>query len=265
MKVYLAGFKELSLIDYPDKPSCVFWFAGCNFRCPYCYNYSMWKMENWQLVEISKLKELMRKSSVLSEACKVTGGEPTLQPEALIELGREAHRIGMEFGIDTNGSNPSVIRDLLHKYNCLDALAIDIKAPLTPEDYSKAIGINVSSELINKIEMTLREAFNSNVKLEIRIPLIPSINDSLDSLRKIASTLKKLGYLDKCYENRASIVLAEVITEESADPTLKKARKLDLYEVVKLASTIKMPNTFIRHRKLGGKVSVYEATKSLKL
>ncbi len=265
MKAYLAGFKELSLVDYPNKPSCVFWLAGCNFRCPYCYNHSMWNMNSGQLIEISQLKRLMKKASIVSEACKVTGGEPTLQPEVLIELGLEAHKIGMEFGIDSNGSNPSVIIDLISKYNCLDAIAIDIKAPLNPKDYSKATGISISSQQINKIKTSLKEALKSEIKLEIRIPLIPSVNDCPEALQKIASTLLELGYLDRCNNNEASIIIAEVITDESADQTLKNTEKLSPQELVKLASSMKLPNIFVRHRKLGVKVPISQAIKILKL
>lgn len=265
MMVYLAGFKELSLIDYPAEPSCVFWFAGCNFRCPYCYNFSFWKMEERYAIEIFKLKELMERASVLSRACKVTGGEPTLQPKALIELGLKAHEIDMKFGVDTNGSNPEVIRDLMFKYSCLDHLAVDIKAPLIPEYYRRAVGLNISSQTINKIKETIRIALNSKVELELRIPLIPSINDSNQSLEEISREIIKLGYLDSYSEERLSIVLVEVITEKSADHRLRKSRKLNLHEIVELALKINLPGIFIRHRKLGEKVSVDEAIKTLKL
>lgn len=264
MIVYLAGFKELSLIDYPAEPSCVFWFAGCNFRCPYCYNFSFWKMEERYATEISKLKELMENASILSRACKVTGGEPTLQPKALIELGLKAHKIDMKFGVDTNGSNPKVIRDLIFKYNCLDHLAIDIKAPFIPEHYRKAVGLNISSQTINKIKETIRIAFNSKVKLELRIPLIPLINDSHQSLEKISREIIKLGYLDNYSEKRLSLVLVEVITEKSVDHRLKELRKLNPHEMVELALRMNLPGIFIRHRKLGGKIPVDEAVKILK-
>ncbi|MGB9598379.1 MAG: anaerobic ribonucleoside-triphosphate reductase activating protein, partial [Minisyncoccales bacterium] len=34
----IAGIEELSLIDFPEKISCVVFLSGCNARCPFCHN-----------------------------------------------------------------------------------------------------------------------------------------------------------------------------------------------------------------------------------
>ncbi|MFA6988992.1 MAG: 4Fe-4S cluster-binding domain-containing protein, partial [Candidatus Gastranaerophilaceae bacterium] len=36
--LYIGGFQEFSLIDYPKKISCIVFMQGCNFRCGYCHN-----------------------------------------------------------------------------------------------------------------------------------------------------------------------------------------------------------------------------------
>lgn len=83
-------------------------------------------------------------------------------------------------------------------------------------------------------------------------------------MRLISEELVRLGYLDAQNGKNKSIVLVEVITEKSADYNLRKTRKLKSHEIVELALTVNLPNTYIRHRELGGKVKVEEAAKILK-
>ncbi|HJR99561.1 MAG TPA: 4Fe-4S cluster-binding domain-containing protein, partial [Flavobacterium sp.] len=34
----ISNITPFTLLDYPDKSSCILWYAGCNMRCLYCYN-----------------------------------------------------------------------------------------------------------------------------------------------------------------------------------------------------------------------------------
>jgi len=58
----------------------------------------------------------------------VTGGEPTIQP-GLIDFLKKIKKIGYLIKLDTNGSHPEIIKDLLSQ-RLVDYLAMDIKAPL---------------------------------------------------------------------------------------------------------------------------------------
>ncbi|RLI10614.1 hypothetical protein DRO42_00775, partial [Candidatus Bathyarchaeota archaeon] len=75
----IVGLRRLSLIDYPGKLCATAFTAGCNFRCPYCYNIDIvlhhQRLEN--IPERTVLDLLYRRRGFLDGLC-VGGGEPTL-------------------------------------------------------------------------------------------------------------------------------------------------------------------------------------------
>jgi pyruvate formate lyase activating enzyme len=34
----IYNITPFTLLDYPNHSACIFWYAGCNMRCSYCYN-----------------------------------------------------------------------------------------------------------------------------------------------------------------------------------------------------------------------------------
>ena len=101
----IQGLQKLTLLDYPGKVACTIFFAGCNFRCPFCHNASLVTHidpeENIPREEV--LAFLRKRAGILDGVC-ITGGEPLLAPdlEAFI---REIKALGYEVKLDTNGSN----------------------------------------------------------------------------------------------------------------------------------------------------------------
>ena len=37
----IQGLQKLTLLDFPERVACTVFFAGCNFRCPFCHNASL--------------------------------------------------------------------------------------------------------------------------------------------------------------------------------------------------------------------------------
>lgn len=246
LKVYVAGFQGLSLVDYPKKPSCVLWFAGCNFRCPFCYNHGMWLMRKKFEVSFDKIVEAIRDASRLVDACKVTGGEPTLQPEALEKLAKTVKEMRLNFSIDTNGSHPEVLQRL-KPY--LDLVAVDIKAPLNEEDYGKLIGLaDLGNWAVEKLAETLEILFKWKIPIELRYTVIPELNSSIDFMRKIRNDLIDLGFEEA--EN-TYLVLAEFLPENAASDSLRKTHSPTPKFMMNLAKAIDLPRVYIRHRDLG--------------
>ncbi len=263
-KIYIAGFRDVSLVDYPEDPAFVVWFTGCNFRCIYCYNYHLWEQKPEQKIDMEKLVNTIKHATIVVSACKVTGGEPTLQPEGLIKLGIEVKNLGLKYGIDTNATNPNIISKLIYSYDCLDAISIDIKAPLTVREYSRISGINITTKTIEEIKKTIKIALESPLEyVELRIPVAKTINDKIEKLKAIENELIELGYLDaKC--KRKLLVLFEILTEKGADKNLRKVESIKPHELCKLAGYMKLPGIVVRHRKLGTYVPLSEAIKTLK-
>lgn len=133
----IGGLQKFSLLDYPGKISAVVFTQGCNFRCPYCHNP--------ELVDPARYQECLPEEEIFSfletrrgklEAVTVTGGEPTLQ-KSLAPFLRRIKDMGFLVKLDTNGSRPDVLEELLRQ-KLIDYIAMDIKAPL--EKYEAVTG-----------------------------------------------------------------------------------------------------------------------------
>jgi len=119
-----VGMDKLSLLDYEDKVSAVLFCKPCNFRCPYCHNGLTVLNSNDEISWEHVLDYLNTRKGIL-DAVVFTGGEVTLMPD-LKEKIKQVKSLGFLIKVDTNGTNPEVIKDLL-KDNLLDYVAMDIK------------------------------------------------------------------------------------------------------------------------------------------
>jgi pyruvate formate lyase activating enzyme len=128
--VKIGGYVPVSLCDYPCRVAAVVFTQGCNFRCPFCHNGHLLPdvpvadAPAWNEQDV--LTRLAERSSRLGGVV-ISGGEPTLQRD-LPDFIRRIRDLGLAVKLDTNGSRPQVLADLLGA-NLLDYVAMDIKAP----------------------------------------------------------------------------------------------------------------------------------------
>nr|WP_320012548.1 anaerobic ribonucleoside-triphosphate reductase activating protein [uncultured Desulfobulbus sp.] len=124
----IGGYHPASFIDYPGRVAAVIFFQGCNFHCPYCHNVQLIPQdEGSSLSEKEILKQLHARRGKLSGVV-LTGGEPTLQ-SGLLSFCQSLQEMGYPLKLDTNGSNPQRLQQLIEK-GVLNYVAMDIKAPL---------------------------------------------------------------------------------------------------------------------------------------
>ena len=116
----------------------------------------------------------------------ITGGEPTLH-SSLPEFCAKIKAKGFLVKLDTNGTNPDMLKELIAK-NLVDYVAMDIKAPLTVEKYSKATGVNAESLLVN-VKESIRLLMDCGMDYEFRTTVVPSIHD-VDDIKQICHSLK---------------------------------------------------------------------------
>ena len=189
----IGGLQRFSLIDYPGKISAILFTRGCNFRCPYCHNPELvdpqryaepWQEEEFWAFLQSRTQKL--------DAVVVTGGEPTLQ-EDLQPFLEKIRKMGFLIKLDTNGSNPDVLKDLLSA-NLVDYIAMDIKAPL--EKYSEVTKVPVDK---TDIEESIALIKQSTVDHEFRTTIARNIL-SREDIVNIAKMLQgeKLYILQRC-------------------------------------------------------------------
>jgi pyruvate formate lyase activating enzyme len=177
-----VGLQRLSLIDYPGKLCATIFTAGCNFRCPYCYNEdivldypAMPKMPEDKIIEF-----LHPRLGFLDGVC-VTGGEPTIHRELPKFLGR-LKSIGSLVKLDTNGSRPKALAYVMEK-GLVNYIALDVKVPLGR--YEETVRYRVKPEGLKE---TIKLIRRSGVDHEFRTTVVPGLLDGND-LEEIAITL----------------------------------------------------------------------------
>ena len=194
-----VGIDKFSLLDYEDKVSCILFCKPCNFRCPFCHNGKT-VLEADTVIPFDDILEYLKSRKGLIDAVVVSGGEPTLMPdlkEKIIKL----KELGFLIKLDTNGTNPEVIKDL-YESNLIDYVAMDIKNSF--KKYSLTCG--VKSVPLDKISQSILYLMNSGIDYEFRTTLIDEFHDEGDML-DIAETLegaKKL-FLQKFVERESCI------------------------------------------------------------
>ncbi len=209
----IKGFIPLSMLDWPGKMCSVIFLGGCNFRCPACHN-SMLVLRPQEVPDYS-LEDMIsylanRKGWI--DGVTVTGGEPTVNPrlERLLEL---IGRLGFRRKLDTNGSNPHVLEGLLER-GMVDAVSMDIKAPLEEGIYSSVAGIRTD---VRKIERSISLIKSSGIEFFFRTTVLPGFVEEchLEEIRRVIGS-------DSPY------ILQSFRNKDTLDPKLATVPECDL-------------------------------------
>jgi pyruvate formate lyase activating enzyme len=183
----IKGIVPTSLSDWDGKISYVIFLPGCNFRCGFCHNKDLVlypeKKESISFETIQNDLETAKKHKFVGGVV-ITGGEPTIYND-LPDLCKKIKDLGFPVKLDTNGSNPEMLEQLLEK-NLLDYIAMDIKTSF--KKYQKAVNFEIDVEKIKKsIDLVSRLP-----DYEFRMTYIPGVADHADLL-EIAKYLKEKG------------------------------------------------------------------------
>ena len=227
----IAGLQKSSLVDYPSKIAAVVFTQGCNFRCGYCHNPD--------ILEISKQNKCFDENFVLDflktrqnklDAVVISGGEPTLQKD-LETFILKLRSLNFLVKLDTNGTNPDIIKQLSEK-NCLDYIAMDIKAPLNK--YKNIVCTNTDTA---KIQKSIDFIIHCGIEYEFRTTVVKSQLDFKD-FENIGKTLTgaKRYYLQK------------FVNSTTLDPSFKDCTTYSdtEFEQIKNLLDIYIKNVYIR-------------------
>jgi pyruvate formate lyase activating enzyme len=117
-----------------------------------------------------------------------TVGEPTLNAD-LEDFLIRFKELDLCTGLETNGTNPDIVAVLLER-DLLDYLAMDVKAPLEWEAYSRAAGLVRGKEaLFENVKRTLEHLRSAGVEVELRCTVVPGIHTPED-IRRLAGQLQ---------------------------------------------------------------------------
>ncbi|MCX6723826.1 MAG: anaerobic ribonucleoside-triphosphate reductase activating protein [Candidatus Staskawiczbacteria bacterium] len=176
----IAGLQKTTLIDYPGKIACVVFLAGCNFRCPWCYSSELvlpLKIVKQPRISEKEFFDFLKSRQGLLEGVVVCGGEPTINKE-LAQFIEKIKILGYFVKLDTNGSNPEILEDLISK-NLIDYVAMDIKASPKNPAYQSLMTEGIT---IDKIKESVGFLKNGKLDFEFRTTVVPTIHTKEDFL-----------------------------------------------------------------------------------
>ena len=157
-------------------------------RCAYCHNPNL--VLNHGEKEDSELISFLESRRGRLTGVVFSGGEATFCP-SLPELARRAQSLGYKVKLDTNGTNPAMLRRLIDE-KLLDSLALDYKCPppLAEQVTGNAHFVTLFQE---SLAYAIKESRAGNVELEIRTTCHTGLLDETD-LQWIIDDLDARGY-----------------------------------------------------------------------
>lgn len=179
----ICGLQKLTLLDFPTKTACTVFTGGCNLRCPFCHNASLALSTAEAMDEAEFFTFLNKRKGLLQGVC-VSGGEPLLQKD-ITEFIKRIQDMGYEVKLDTNGTMPEKLGELLEK-GLLDYVAMDIKN--SPEKYGEAVGIKGFD--FSNVAKSMELLRNSGLPYEFRTTVVKPLHTA-ESLEKLASLIKE--------------------------------------------------------------------------
>ena len=203
----IHGLQKVTLIDFPKQVACTVFLDRCNFRCGFCFNpkLALGKETNFNMQGREFFEFLEKRKNLLDGVC-ITGGEPTMHPE-LAEFCGKIKGMGFLVKLDTNGSNPGMLKTLINK-KLVDYIAMDIKAPL--EKYDEIVGAKVNKEAIRE---SIALIMNSGIDYEFRSTLLPKFHSAQD-IEKMALMIENANlYCLQQFNPNAEMIDAQLKKE----------------------------------------------------
>lgn len=203
----IFDIQRFSIHDGPGIRTIVF-LKGCVLRCRWCCNPESQRYEIETMMVQGKPKTIGRDvtvEEVLEEVEKdrayyrrsgggltLSGGESLCQPEFARDLLKAAKEVGISTAMESMGCANFEQIEMILPY--LDTYLLDIKH----------MDSNKHKEFTEKSNDLMlenaRKIANSNLtKLVIRVPVIPTFNDTPEEIKAIATFAESLNGVDKIH------------------------------------------------------------------
>lgn len=229
MKIKFYGIEALSLVDLDGMLACTLFTNLCNMRCPFCQNKDLVFNTNLEEIDFEEVLNFLKLRKNMLDAVCITGGEPTLY-DNLKEVFKKIKEIGYFIKLDTNGTNPQIIKELYEEH-LIDYVAMDIKNSY--DKYYETCGNIVVN--MDKIQESIDFLKNSGIKYEFRTTVVKELHteESLLAMAKWLAPCDKL-FLQKFVDHGTCIKQG-----------LHEINELQIREILKKMKEI-IPNTKLR-------------------
>ncbi|WP_296789174.1 anaerobic ribonucleoside-triphosphate reductase activating protein [uncultured Methanobrevibacter sp.] len=216
--MYVGG-SVISSVEFHGNMSLVIFMSGCPLTCRYCHNVEL--LEDTTEKTFEEVKQEIDSSADFLDAVVISGGEPLLQLDALIEIFTYVRKIGLKTKLDTSGIYPEKIKKLLD-LNLLDFVSLDVKT--TFSKYRKITGSNIGFQVKKSMELINAD---KNVHLEARTTYVPTLHTKKDIIN-LVDELEADIYTIQQFRNKNVL-----------DPALEKVEVPNPHDLADLAREIK--------------------------
>ncbi|WP_407393849.1 anaerobic ribonucleoside-triphosphate reductase activating protein [Methanobrevibacter sp.] len=215
--MYIGG-TVISSVEFHGNMSLVIFMSKCPLACRYCHNVELLEDETeWSF---EKVKEEIDSSADFLDAVVISGGEPLVQTDAVIEILKYVKDIGLKTKLDTSGIYPDKIKQILDS-NLLDFVSLDIKT--TFSKYRKITGANVGFQVKKSMDLINQ----AGVPLEARTTYVPTLHTKKDIIN-LVDEIEADIYTIQQFRNKNVL-----------DPALEKVEVPNPHDLAKLAREIK--------------------------
>lgn len=178
MQGRIHSLESFGTVDGPGTRFVVF-VQGCPMRCAYCHNPDTWEMNAGTLMEPSYIIEQYERNKPFyanGGGLTVTGGEPLMQVDFLIELFTLAKEKNIHTCIDTSGiaynpDNTALVEKMDKLMTLTDLVMLDIKH-IDPEKHK-----DLTSQPNEHILQFCSYLNEKHVDMWIRHVVVPGITD----------------------------------------------------------------------------------------
>jgi len=236
----IGGLQKLTLIDYPGRLAATVFLAGCNFRCPFCYNREIVlpeEIKKQPKISEKEFFDFLKERKGLLEGVCLTGGEPTINKD-LPDFIEKIKKLGYLVKLDTNGTNPVMMKYLIDN-KLIDYVAMDIKAP--KEKYGETIGIFnqykpkspsiefdfLSRKILDNVEESIKILKEGRVDFEFRTTVVPKFHKKEDILQ-----------IARWIQGAPKYFLQSFRPEKTIDPNLEKIKSYSQKRLLEIQKAI---------------------------
>lgn len=191
----IHSIETFGTVDGPGIRYVVF-MQGCMLRCAYCHNPDTWDMSAGEIRTVESIaNDILRYTRYIS-GVTVSGGEPLLQMDFVIELFKKVKSLGLSTCLDTSGivfnrQDSNILSKFQELIKVCDIVMLDIKH-IDEQSHISLTG--KSNKNVLDFAMFLSE---NSVETWIRYVLVPGINSSENILKKTREILDNFKSVKK--------------------------------------------------------------------
>lgn len=215
--MYVGG-SVISSVEFHGNMSLVIFMSKCPLACRYCHNVEL--LEDNTEKSLDEIKQEIDSSADFLDAIVISGGEPLVQPDAVIDIFTYVKEIGLKTKLDTSGIYPENLKKIID-LGLVDYISLDVKT--TFSKYRKITGANVGFQVKKSMDLINQ----AGIHLEIRTTYVPTLHTKKD-IMNLVDEIDAEVYTIQQFRNKNVL-----------DPALEKVEVPNPHDLADLAREIK--------------------------